>query len=387
MPQFNLSKYQQKIKTSHATRRTPARRGSSLNTFHTKASKFLLQYPHVRNQSFYNPEDPPRSLEMFFAGFPPKIAKEEWDSIKGTVKKKKNKLYWVKKHGNIEIMQRSQDGELRPLNWPKKYQKNTNCGTDGSVTSPFQKDTKRRPDRSAYSSFQKDTKRGLNRSPISPEYFPANEQNKDHHQLIELKGIESENEDSGKDYEYLSSRLDRLERELARNAGTKEAFAGTDNLSTHHDPTEERRRDVANPPNFHPPGIQREQHRGQSKNHLGSQYKGSQEGLAETEIGERGRRRGGSNHPTSPHPDSHVPGFPTEFLERESLPERSNHHPDVQLGLAGTEREEGERFRGRSNGPTSPDPNSRPASSNHLDPPSMNPRAVKGPKHRRRRGA
>lgn len=337
-------------------------------------------------------EDPPRSLEMFLAAFAPKAVKEEWDSMTGTVGKKKNKLYWVKKHGNIEIMQRSQDGELRPLNWPKKSQKDTKFGPDGSATSPSQNYTRRRPDRSATYPFQNDTKRGSNRSPTSPGYFSANEQNKENHQLIELKGMESEAEDFGEDYEYLSSRLARLERELVRNAGTKEDFAGIDNLSTHHAPPEERRRDVSNPPDFHPPGIQREQRRAQSKNHLGSQYKGPQEeGRAETEIGERGRRRGGgSNHPTSPHPpDSHVPGFPTEFLERESLPtERPNHHPDPQIGIAGTtERAEGERFRERSNGPTSPRPNSRPASSHHLDPPSMNPRAAKGPKHRRRRGA
>lgn len=42
MPQFNLSKYHPKIKTSQATRRTPAGRGYSLKSFHTKASKVSL---------------------------------------------------------------------------------------------------------------------------------------------------------------------------------------------------------------------------------------------------------------------------------------------------------------------------------------------------------
>lgn len=406
----------------------PPGHGSCLRIlFHTNGSS-------GGNQSCSNLEDPQRTfyIKMSSAGSSPKAVEEKGSSIKKEQgKKKKKKLYWVAKHGKIDIMQRGKDGQVRPLNWPK-IQKDAERRTDESATiRHFQIETNRRPDPSATSRFQNDLKRGPDGSDTSSDYFYLRNQNKGHHHMIEeSKGIESEIEDSDEDYEYLSSRelaekldrverellrikdtpkaftetyplsthhaltkerrrevssrditakIDRLERELVRNEGTKKAFAEADTLpATYHAPTEECRRGESNHPASHPPGSQREQRQGKSKNHLGSQYAGSQVGLPETGVAERERRRGESIHSTSSRPGSH-----------KSFREQSNHHPDPYIELAETERAERERFRWRSNGPTSPRPDSRIEASLHLDPPIMGPPAARGPKkkNRRRRGA
>lgn len=71
---------------------------------------------------------------------PNKAVEEKGNSIKKEQgkKKKKKKLYWVAKHGKvIDIMQRGNDGQLQPLNWPK-IQKDAERRTDESAIRHFQ---------------------------------------------------------------------------------------------------------------------------------------------------------------------------------------------------------------------------------------------------------
>lgn len=353
MPQYNFLDYYLKPKTLQAIRRT----GSSLNTFHKKGSTNLsLVVSSPRHQSRCSPKDPPRLLTMFHAGSSPKTVKEQV---------KKNKLFFVKRHGKIEIKQRGKDGKLRPLNRPEYFE------NDRSATSP-------RHISAQMDSVERElvrnigTEKGLAGTDTLPKYQSP----------TESKGTEREAEDYGEDSVFrLSAReiaveRDRAEREHERIIGTKKVFAENELPET---PRRQRQSDHPAPP--HPAST----HPGP---HQGSHYPGLQRELAGTESAERverEHRRGESNHLTSPHPSSIHPAFQREHAGKERLREQSNHHPDPQRGLAETERAERELRRGRSNLPTSPRLDSRAAGSYHLDPQSTSPKAARGPKNRARR--
>lgn len=351
---------------------------------------------------------------MSHAGSPSKSVKQKGD---GTNEQgKKNKLFWVKKHGKVEIMQRGKDGKLRPLNKPENCENDTEHGPDESAT-------------------------GL-------KHFSANKQKnisptglQGHHPPIESKRTERKAKDFGEDYEYrpsahdIAAPMDRVEREFVRNKDRKKAFAETDTPPTYHNATESKgteseaedygedcvfhlsAREIAAERDRAERGrgtknafaekqlAERRRRQGQSDHpapshpgpphqgpHQGSRNPGFQGEFAGTEGAERERRRGESNYPASPqpdshHPDSHHPGFQREPAERERLRGQSNPHLDPQRGVAETERAEREPRRGRSNRPTSPGPVSSIAASYHLDPQSTSPQAARGPQQRPHRGA
>lgn len=303
------------------------------------------------------PKDPPRLLTMSHSGSSPKAVRQKENSINEQVKK--NKLFFVKRHGKVEIKQRGKDGKLRPLNRPENFENYPEHGPNRSATSP------------RYFSAQMDrVERKLVRNTGTEKAFAETDTPPTYQTPIESKGIGREAEDYDEDFVFhlsardIAAERDRAEREIERIIGTGKELP------------ERRRQGESNlsaPPHPGPP-------------HAGP-HQGFQNELAGTESAEKERRRGESNHPGPHLPDSqreHLRGqskhhqgsqHKGESAQRERLGDQSNHHPDPQRGLAETERAEKE-LRGRSNRPTSP-----------LSPQSTSPRAAGGPKNRPRRGA